>query len=704
MDHNPERTESKKEANRLIQEKSPYLLQHAHNPVDWFPWCEEAFEKARKENKPVFLSIGYSTCHWCHVMEKESFEDAEVAALMNDVFVSIKVDREERPDLDHIYMTVCQVMTGSGGWPLTIIMTPEKRPFFAATYIPKGSRFGRTGMMDLIPRIEQVWKSRHEEVLESASRITQSLLSLEKEDRAEDLDRSILERAFGELLKRFDKTYGGFSNAPKFPTSHNFSFLLRYWKRTGDREALKMVEKTLQEMRWGGIFDQVGLGFHRYSTDREWLVPHFEKMLYDQAMLAIAYLEAYQATAKELYANTAREIFTYVLRDMRSPEGAFYSAEDADSEGVEGKFYLWTEEEIRQLLSPEDADFIIQAFQVKKNGNFREEGTGKSAGANILYTGKSFSEIASEVGLQDLERRIDLARQILFEAREKRIHPHKDDKVLTDWNGLMVAALAIGAQVLGEHDYARAAAGAARFILQEMRTPEGRLLHRYREGDAFIAASVDDYAFFIWALIELYEATFDADHLKTVTTLSKDMIEHYWDYDRGGFYFVPDDGERLLVRKKEIYDGAIPSGNGVAMANFLRLARMTGRVEYEEIAAGIMKTFSGQIKGYPSGYTQFLCSLDFALGPSYEVVVAGPSGSPETDKMLTALRSRFIPNRVVLFRPSDEDSSGIDSVAEFVRAHKPLDGKPAAYVCLGHSCKSPTTDIKEMLAFLGSQD
>ena len=689
-------------ANRLGKEKSPYLLQHAYNPVDWYAWRKEAFEKARQENKPIFLSIGYSTCHWCHVMEKESFEDPEVASLLNDVFVSIKVDREERPDLDHIYMAVCRMMTGSGGWPLTIIMTPEKKPFFAATYIPKTSRFGRPGMMDLIPHIRQVWKTRHEDVLQSAADMTQALHNLEKEEEGEALDHATLDLAFQDLSKRFDKTYGGFGGAPKFPTPHNFSFLLRHWKRTGTVEALGMVEKTLRELRRGGIFDQIGYGFHRYSTDKEWLVPHFEKMLYDQAMLALAYLEAYQATGNALYADVAREVFTYVLRDMRSPEGGFYSAEDADSEGVEGKFYVWTEEEIREILSEQEADLMIRAFHVQKRGNFSEEATGKMTGANILYSGKTRAEIGADVRIPDAERMIDLARQKLFEAREKRIHPHKDDKILTDWNGLMITALAKGAQVLEEERYALAASNAVRFVLNRMRTPEGRLLHRYREGDADITANVDDYAFFIWGLIELYGATFDVVHLKTAMTLSRDMLEHYWDPYRGGFFFTPDDGESLIVRKKEIHDGAIPSGNAVAMLNFLRLARLAGRAEFEEKAAGIMKAFSGQVKGFPSGYTQFLCSLDFALGPSFEVVVAGKAESHDVIEMLHALRTRFIPNHVALLRPTDKDSSAIDGVAEFIRNHVPGDGKATAYVCLDHACRTPTTDVHEMLAFLES--
>ncbi len=687
-------------ANRLINEKSPYLLQHAHNPVDWYGWGNEAFEKAREDNKPIFLSIGYSTCHWCHVMEKESFEDPEVAQLLNDVFVSIKVDREERPDLDHIYMTVCRMATGGGGWPLTIIMTPDKKPFFAATYIPKTSRYGRAGMMDLIPRVEQVWKTRQQEVLESAAGMTQALHHLEENPAFKELNHHTLAKAFEELSKRFDRTHGGFSSAPKFPTPHNLSFLLRYWKRTGNTEALHMVEKTLQELRWGGVFDQIGYGFHRYSTDKEWLVPHFEKMLYDQAMLATVYLETYQATGNALYRDVAREIFTYVMRDMRSPEGGFYSAEDADSEGVEGKFYLWAEEELREILSKQEADLLIKAFNVEKRGNFAEETTGKLTGANILYPGKDPAGIETELTPPDFERVLESARKKLFEAREKRVHPYKDDKILTDWNGLLIAALARGGRILGEEQYTLAALDAARFVLDRMRTPEGRLLHRYREGDAAITANTDDYAFFIWGLMELYQATFDAAHLQTALSLSEYLISHYWDHQGGGLFFTPDDGEDLIVRKKEIYDGATPSGNSVAAHNFLRLARLTGNTEYEDKAREILKSFSEQVDEFPSGYTQFLCSLDFALGPCFEVVVAGPCEGPDVKKMLNALNSRFIPNHVAVFRPSDKDSSAIDGVAGFIKDHAAREGKATAYVCSNNACKEPTTDVGEMLALM----
>ena len=688
--------------NRLIREKSPYLLQHAYNPVDWHAWKEEAFEKARTENKPIFLSIGYSTCHWCHVMEKESFEDAEVAALMNEAFVSIKVDREERPDIDHVYMTVCQMMTGSGGWPLTIVMTPDKKPFFAATYIPKGSRFGRTGMMEFIPRIREVWTSRHKDVLDSAENISAALQSLEKEGSGRPLDARVLDKAYEELSQRFDKTYGGFSGAPKFPTPHNFFFMLRYWKRTEKEEALKMVEKTLQEIRWGGIFDQVGFGFHRYSTDREWLVPHFEKMLYDQALLALAYLETYQATGNALYADTAKEIFTYVLRDLRSPENGFYSAEDADSEGVEGKFYVWTEQDLREILPPDEADLVVRAFHVEKNGNFREEASGKSLGANILYTGKSLADVASETHLsaEELKSKIDSVRSKLFEAREKRIHPHKDDKVLTDWNGLMIAALARGAQVLAEKAYSDAATEAVEFILKRMRKPDGRLLHRFREGEAGIDAHLDDYAFLVWGLMETYEASLDARYLKTALELNSDMILHFWDGQAGGLYFTSDDAENLIVRKKEFYDGALPSGNAVAMLNLLRLSRFTGDAGLEERAFILQKAFSEQVRQFPSGYTHFLTAVDFGLSSSQDVVISGSLGAHE---MLAALRSRFSPSQVLLFRPSGEESAEIDAVASFAKSYAPVNGKATAYVCSGRSCKEPTTEVKDLLALLGEK-
>ena len=702
MAHAKEHKNLEKQPNRLIHEKSPYLLQHAYNPVDWYPWGDEAFEKARKEDKPIFLSIGYSTCHWCHVMERESFEDHEVAKLMNETFVSIKVDREERPDLDHIYMTVSQILTGSGGWPLNIIMTPDKRPFFAGTYIPKESRFGRLGMMDLIPRVKQVWKERRDEVLDSAEKIVGALKSVESEAPGEEPDTSTLDGAYQQLAQRFDERFGGFSKAPKFPTPHSLYFLLRYWKRTNNQKALQMLDKTLQEMRRGGIYDHVGFGFHRYSTDQEWLVPHFEKMLYDQAMLAMAYVEAYQAMGNEGYKRTAEEIFSYVLRDMTAPSGGFYSAEDADSEGVEGKFYVWTEAEIREVLTKKEADFLIKLFNVEKGGNFLEEASGKKTGANIMHLKKSLSEMAVDLKIseQDLRDQLESAREKLFTHREKRIHPHKDDKVLTDWNGLMIAALAKGSRAFGEPRYAEAAKKALNFIFDQMQQPNGRLLHRYRDGHAGITANVDDYAFLIWGLIELYEATFDAHYLETALKMNEEMLKHFWDDKSGGLFFTPDDGETLIVRKKEIYDGAVPSGNAVAMLNLLRLARFTAHSHLEERATQIGRAFSKAVNQFPSGYTQFLVAVDFGIGPSYEVVIVGKSEGKDTREMLRALRSRFIPNKVTVFRPTEIESPPIDSLAEYVKYQVSLDGKATAYVCMNFACQEPTTEVDKMLELI----
>jgi len=688
--------------NHLINEISPYLRQHAHNPVDWYPWGPEAFKRAQRENKPIFLSIGYSTCHWCHVMAHESFEHPEVARLMNEAFVSIKVDREERPDIDNVYMSACQVMTGSGGWPLSIIMTPDKKPFFAATYIPKDGRFGLIGMTELIPNIKELWTTRRDEALSLSNEIAAVLQRTSRETPGEELDEATLELAYEQLAKRFDGQHAGFSSAPKFPTPHNLLFLLRYWKRSGNKAALEMVEKTIQAMRRGGIYDHIGFGFHRYSIDSQWLVPHFEKMLYDQAMLAMAYTEAYQATGKEDYGKTTREIFTYVLSGMAAPEGGFCSAEDADSEGEEGKFYLWTREEVRQALGNEEVNFVAKVFNIGKDGNFMEQATGRRSGVNILHLRKTLGELASDLNMsqQDLQAHLEGIRQKLFDYREKRIHPMKDDKILTDWNGLMIAALAKGAQAFDEPEYAEAACRAADFIIGNIRKPDGRLLHRYRDGRAGVEANLDDYAFLVWGLIELYEAIFKTKYLKVALELTGDMVRHFWDEDGGGFYLTPDDGESLFVRKKEIYDGAIPSGNSVAMLNLLRLGRMTATSDLEEKAARIGSAFSRSVKQLPSAHTQLMVALDFGIGPCYEVVIVGKAQAEDTMAMVKALRTRFLPNKVVLLNHGERRSPEIAKLAEFTKNQLSIDGRATAYVCMNYNCKLPTTDIDKMLQVL----
>jgi uncharacterized protein YyaL (SSP411 family) len=600
--------------NMLIHEKSPYLLQHANNPVDWYPWCDEAFKKARELDRPIFLSIGYSTCHWCHVMERESFEDNEVAKLLNDNLISIKVDREERPDLDNIYMSACQMLTGSGGWPLTIIMTPDKIPFYTGTYFPKNGRSGRMGMMELIPWLMDLWHNRRGEVQESASKIEEALNNLDNLMPGKAMDASVTERCYKELYNRFDEASGGFSIMPKFPSPHNILFLLRHFRRTGNEKALQMAEKTLFHMRLGGIYDHVGFGFHRYSTDSRWLLPHFEKMLYDQAMVIMAYLEAYQVTGKRGYASTADEIFRFVLRDLTAPEGGFYSAIDADSEGAEGKFYLWREDELKAILGP-DAGLIIEIFNVKKNGNFSEESTGEITGSNILYLAKPVEEIALEknMPLDMLQDRVSKALNMLFVERKKRVHPHMDDKILTDWNGLMIAALALGTKVLKNSGYASSAIRAADFIIEQMRSCDAGLLHRYRGHEAKINGNADDYAFFIWGLIELYEATAEARFLDLALELNDHFLAHFYDRVRGGLFFTPDNGEPLPVRKREIYDGAIPSSNSAAMLNLLRLGRITKRADLEKYGVDTATAFSDAVKKMPSSHTFLMYGIEFLL-------------------------------------------------------------------------------------------
>jgi len=680
--------------NHLSGEKSPYLLQHATNPVDWYPWGDEAFARASREDKPVFLSIGYATCHWCHVMAHESFEDPEVAAILNRDFVCIKVDREERPDIDSTYMQVCQMMTGQGGWPLTIVMAPDKRPFFAATYIPKERRFAMPGLLDLLPKIARAWREQREEIVRSSDSIASALKSRGPAGPGAEPDAALLDEGYEDLLLRFEPEYGGFSGAPKFPTPHILLFLLRYGKRTEKQRALAMAVRTLDAMRDGGICDHLGGGFHRYSSDAQWRVPHFEKMLYDQALLLMAYTEAFEATRLERYRDTAESIVAYVLRDLTSPEGAFFSAEDADSPGGEGAFYLWTTDELDAVLPGEDAEIAKHLFNVRHGGNFSSpEGTGRE---NILYRTLHEKDLSPVTGIpeEELAGRIERIRKHLFQAREKRPRPSFDDKVLADWNGLMVAALAKAARVFGNARYQAAARRAMEFILSRMRTSEGRLWHRYRDGEAAIPAFADDYAFVCYALVELYECTFSVRYLAQALALMKVFREHFLDNDAGGFFFVADDGEALLVRRKEIYDGAIPSANSVACETLIRLSCLTGDPVYEETAAALARTFAGRVRELPSAFCWFLCAMERATGPSQEIVIAGEEGSEDTGALVAAVRSRYLPGCSVLFRSMTDagQAEELAALAPFTRTMGSLNGKATAYLCSGNACSAPLTD------------
>lgn len=686
--------------NRLASCTSPYLLQHAYTPVDWYPWCTEAFERAKKENKPIFLSIGYSTCHWCHVMAHESFEDPDVAQLLNDAFICIKVDREERPDIDTTYMKVCQAMTGAGGWPLTIIMTSDKKPFFADTYLPKNNRYGKIGLVELISQIKNAWLVHQNEICASVDHIVQMLHDSANTPSGEEINETILSVAYQHLAERFDDHCGGFGHAPKFPTPHTLLFLLRYWHRTKNSHALMMVEKTLHSMRRGGIYDHVGFGFHRYATDSQWIVPHFEKMLYDQALLALAYLETYQATKKEAYAATAHEIFTYVLRDMVSPEGGFYCAEDADVDGKEGTFYTWSYDELTQILG-KDATLIGKIFTCSPNGNYYEEATGEAAKRNILHSAKSLSVLAAEMhlSLQELMKRVASARQKLYTARDKRPHPHKDDKILADWNGLMIAALARGAQILHDERYAHAAQKAAHFILKNMCLSQ-QLFHCYRNLQCSVQGMIDDYAFLTWGLLELYETTFEISYLHHAHEFNNYLLNHFWDSRCGGFYFTADIGEMILTRSKEIYDGAIPSGNSVALLNLLRLMKITGDATLETYARSLVTTFSRALIHMPSAYTLLLTGIDFLIGPAYEIVIVRSSRASSAENFIETLRNYFIPNKIILSVPSQQQSPPLTSIAPHTADKVCLHGKTTAYICANKRCMPPTTSLHKMLEFL----
>ncbi|WP_062492873.1 thioredoxin domain-containing protein [Paenibacillus sp. 32O-W] len=628
-------------------------------------------------------------------MEHESFEDGEVAGLLNREYVAVKVDREERPDIDQVYMAVCQAMTGQGGWPLTVILTPDRNPIFAGTYFPKHSRYGRPGLMDVLSRLADKWRNDRKEVLEFAERITQEVRDSMEADRRGEAVPELLDQAYRLYERLFDSEYGGFGGAPKFPSSHNLSFLLRYYRRTGEDKALRMVERTLDGMRRGGMYDHIGFGFARYSVDEQWLVPHFEKMLYDNALLAWTYLEAYQLTGKREYAETAEQIFEYVLRDMTDPEGGFYSAEDADSEGREGKFYVWRPDEIANVLGAEDGDLICEWFGITEEGNFEGDSI-----PNLI--GQDAEAFASERGMtvEELQRRIEHSRARLYEHREKRVHPGKDDKILTAWNGLMIMALATGYKALGRERYLEAARRSADFILRKLRREDGRLLARYRDGEAAYEAYLDDYAFLVWGLIELYEAGFNIGHLQAAIELNERMIELFRDEHQGGLFFTGADGEKLFARGKEIYDGAMPSGNSVAALNLQRLAKLTGDAQLAELAERQLEAFAGAVRRYPPGYAMYLIALDYATSAGGEIVIAGSRDEEETRRMIEAAHRGFRPHTEVLLAVPGPEAEALERLVPAVAGKMPVRGNPAAYVCVDFACQAPVTDAASLKALL----
>jgi len=675
--------------NRLAREKSPYLLQHAHNPVNWYPWGPEAFETARREDKPIFLSVGYSTCHWCHVMERESFENEAIAGYLNRHFVSVKVDREERPDVDRIYMTFVQAATGSGGWPMSVFLTPGLEPFFGGTYFPPDNRYGRAGFATLLERITEAWNTQREELVRSAGNVLAELRAhLESGDSHAGLDAALVDSCFYTLRRTFDTACGGFGGAPKFPRPAALHFLLRYWAGAGNAEALDMAVKTLKAMAAGGMHDHLGGGFHRYSVDERWFVPHFEKMLYDQAQLAISYLEAYQITGDPALAAVARGIFEYVLRDLRSPEGGFYSAEDADSIADpaqpaikgEGAFYLWTKAEIEHVLGAEDARSFAEWYGVEEDGNVHDDPHGEFRGRNILYQAAPPGEAAGGM------------RRKLLQARSARPRPHLDDKILTAWNGLMISALAKGAAILDDTSYLDAARGAARLVLNRLYDPRtGVLLRRYREGEAAIEGFLDDYAFFAQALLDLYEADFDLSHIETALSLTDKALNLFEDRAAGAFFSAPPDAADLVLRVKDEYDGAEPSGNSVMVLNLLRLAEITGQARLRSAAGRAFAALGPRVAEAPVAAPQLLAAFQFAESPRRQIILVGAKGAPETRALLRAVRARFLPHSVLLLVDSPATRQTLGAWQPAVHDMPALDGRCAAYVCENYACRLPVS-------------
>ena len=701
--------------NQLAHEKSPYLLQHAHNPVDWHPWGDEAFEKARHENKPIFLSIGYSTCHWCHVMERESFENQQTADLLNREFVAIKVDREERPDIDRIYMTFVQATTGGGGWPMSVFLTPQLQPFFGGTYFPPVNRYGQPGFSSLLTQIASAWHTQREQIVESARDAVEQLrkqVSVQPSHTGwADLDAGLLDTGFFVFRRTFDTHLGGFGGAPKFPRPSVLNFLLRYHARTKSEDALEMVLKTLREMAKGGMHDQLGGGFHRYSVDERWFVPHFEKMLYDQAQLAIAYLEAFQITHDAQYADVARRIFDYILRDMTDAGGGFYSAEDADSAADasqpnvkgEGAFYIWSAAEIRDLVAAPACDWFFHRYGVLEDGNVANDPHDEFTGRNILYQANELEDTALHFDRAVEEVRAGLAKaeQTLLAARGARPRPHLDDKVLTSWNGLMISALARGGAVLAEPRYAEAARRAAEFLIAHMYDPQsGVLLRRYREGDAAIPGFLDDYAQFAQALLDLYESQFDRRHLELAIRLTEKQRELFEDTDHGAFFSSAEGASGLVLRVKEDYDGAEPSGNSIAFMNLLRLAQITNREDLQVSAENLLAAFAPRLAAAAVALPQMLAACEFRLGQPRQIILVGDREAADTRALLGALHARFVPHRIVLLVDSPETRARFAAGIPAIAAMERLDGRATAYVCRNYTCQMPVCEVARFVELI----
>ena len=678
-------------ANRLQQETSPYLLQHAHNPVDWYPWGPQALARAKAEDKPIFLSVGYSACHWCHVMERESFEDEEIARLMNEHFVNVKVDREERPDVDDIYMKAVQSMTGSGGWPMSVFLTPDLEPFYGGTYFPPRGAYGRPGFSDVLAALGRAWKENKSGVVRQGQVLAKRIADEGRLNARAELDPDVLDKSLVALERSYDPVWGGFGNAPKFPHALDLRLLLRHAKRTGNDTARRMAATTLDRMAEGGIYDQLGGGFHRYSTDEKWLIPHFEKMLYDNALLVPAYLESALATGSTRHLQIARECCEWALREMLTASGGFASSQDADSEGEEGKFFAWTPAELALVLGAREGGWAAEWFGVTDEGNFEH---GKSA----LWRHDPPLEVARRVGvpLVELEQAMTRARAKLLEARAKRVRPGTDDKVLVAWNGLMISALAQAYQVLGEQRFLDAARRAAKFVLEGMRQPDGRLYATARHGRAHLNAYFDDYVFLVQGLIDLYESDFDADWLREADRLAAIVDDRFEDAEHGGWFTTGRDHETLIARLKNPHDGALPSGTGVQALNLLRLAELLGRGEMARRAERAILSVGALANRYPAGFSQLLIAVDFLQSGPREIVLSGAPDDAKLRSMLATVRSTFLPQRVVALASSGDDATSIP----LLEGRAPIPGRSRAFVCRNYACSMPVEDVGALAAQL----